>query len=166
MFALLNPCTRRGISMLRVARILRKQIARKVGALPAMHISLILAAYCNRTFSMKRMPVCFYAAATSTGFLKFTSCAVKPTSWINHTIPCLSSCILLFQPFYLTVFTWLNFTSNVNIFSILFRTRQQYVMFHATFSWFYEKNLKNQERQISTAGKRQYFLVIFSITTI
>ena len=50
---------------------------RNIRTLTAMCITLILTAFCHRTFPVKWVTVCFDASAATTANLIFAACAVK-----------------------------------------------------------------------------------------
>lgn len=70
--------------MFGITRILSKQFAGNVRAFAAMNEPFCLAATGYRTFAVKRVSVCFYAAAAAAGFLICTSGAMKSASGIDH----------------------------------------------------------------------------------
>ena len=66
--------------MFRIAGILREQLSGDVLAFAAVRQALALTADGHRTFAVKRMPACMYAAAAAAGFFVFAAVAVKPAS--------------------------------------------------------------------------------------
>ena len=80
LFALFDPCTYGVITVLCVAGILHKKLARNILAFAAMHNAFILTTYGNGTLAVERVPARFYATAAPARFFVLTFCAVKSAS--------------------------------------------------------------------------------------
>lgn len=85
------------VSVFWIAGILRQQLAGDIGTFSAVNNPLVLTAYCNGTFSVERVAVCFNAASAAAAFLVFAACTVQSAAGINCFFHNLTSVIFLFR---------------------------------------------------------------------
>lgn len=79
-YALGDSGAMRSIALFGIAGILHQKLARNISAFTAVYDTFVLATYCNRAFTMERMPVRFDTSAAAARLLILTSSAVKSTS--------------------------------------------------------------------------------------